>query len=204
VPIVGVSWLALFADLMITLSTVVVGLIFEKVGNLLVERQLHRTDAEVSRHKRRLIESPWSRCTSQCRRFGHPPRLDNQPCGLQHENGQIVTLFSFEAVNNFAILFFIAGVQSQLVTPKGGAALFGLEFTCNLETVACVPAAAPTSNATGGGIVMASDDCKADTGQMEVPRCMGELQLQLVIIFTVKQFAARALQLLLPILNHRR
>jgi hypothetical protein len=27
--------------------------------------------------KRLVVESPWSQLTSECQRFGHPPRLDN-------------------------------------------------------------------------------------------------------------------------------
>jgi hypothetical protein len=30
--------------------------------------------------KRLVVESPWSQLTSECQRFGHPPRLDKQPC----------------------------------------------------------------------------------------------------------------------------
>jgi hypothetical protein len=29
------------------------------------------------------VESPWSHFTSECQRFGHPPRLDKQPFCLQ-------------------------------------------------------------------------------------------------------------------------
>jgi hypothetical protein len=29
---------------------------------------------------RLVVESPWSQFTSECQRFGHPPRLDKQPC----------------------------------------------------------------------------------------------------------------------------
>eukprot|EP01047_Picozoa_sp_COSAG01_P021014 COSAG01_NODE_1206_length_11242_cov_29.405905_7_plen_160_part_00 len=29
--------------------------------------------------KRLVVESPWSHLTSECQRFGHPPRLDKQP-----------------------------------------------------------------------------------------------------------------------------
>ena len=37
----------------------------------------------VSQSKRRVVESPWSQVTSECPRFGHPPRLDKDPFGLQ-------------------------------------------------------------------------------------------------------------------------
>jgi hypothetical protein len=33
--------------------------------------------------KRRVVESPWSQFTSECQRFGHPPRLDKWPFGRQ-------------------------------------------------------------------------------------------------------------------------
>jgi hypothetical protein len=38
-----------------------------------------RPSAIVGESKRLLIESPWSQFTSECQRFGHPPRLDKKP-----------------------------------------------------------------------------------------------------------------------------
>eukprot|EP01047_Picozoa_sp_COSAG01_P009788 COSAG01_NODE_405_length_17466_cov_554.403697_20_plen_76_part_00 len=37
--------------------------------------------------KRLVVESPWSQFTSECQRFGHPPRLDKTPFGLQDRRG---------------------------------------------------------------------------------------------------------------------
>jgi hypothetical protein len=34
---------------------------------------------DVGESKRLVVESPWSQFTSECQRFGHPPRLDKQP-----------------------------------------------------------------------------------------------------------------------------
>eukprot|EP01047_Picozoa_sp_COSAG01_P023405 COSAG01_NODE_1416_length_10373_cov_4.944984_3_plen_98_part_00 len=45
--------------------------------------KIEAVEGEDGESNRPGVESPWPQFTSECQRFGQPPRLDNQPLGPQ-------------------------------------------------------------------------------------------------------------------------
>jgi hypothetical protein len=105
----------------------------------------------------------------------------------QYEDAQIMKSFVFQMINNYFVLFFIAFMKQGTI----GFPTIGMEernSTCVLVTVSC------NKNDLG------SAGCD-DNEEMQIPSCMSELEIQLMVVFVVKQFAFQFVEIGVPLLK---
>lgn len=104
----------------------------------------------------------------------------------QYEDAQIMKSFVFQMINNYFALFFIAFMKQGSI----GYPSLGMEernSTCTLVTVSC--------NIEDHG------QAGCQNGEMQIPSCMTELEIQLIVVFVVKQFALQVVEVGVPLLK---
>ena len=99
---------------------------------------------------------------------------ENHRTETQYQDSLITKSFIFEMVNNYFALFFIAFLKE--------GTLWGKPSTCQKVEISCSDSAPDCIN-----------------GEREVSSCMSELQLQLIVVFCVKQFAFQIIEIVVPL-----
>ena len=104
---------------------------------------------------------------------------ENHRTNTQYEDALITKTFVFEMINNYFVLFFIAFLKE--------GKLFGRQSSCHLAEVSCdVETRGVSINGTFTPYNYSNykvGDCFE--GTKEIPSCLTELQLQLLIVFVV-------------------
>lgn len=109
------------------------------------------------------------------------PRTDTE-----FENSLIAKSFVFDAVNNFACLFYITFFRSSAI----GAPSLGMPMrnqSCTAVVVSC-------SNSTLNEALL--DQCV--DGEMQVPSCISDLSFQLAIILIINQVVGGVMEIGIP------
>ena len=99
----------------------------------------------------------------------------------EYEDSQIFKSFVFQIVNNYFVLFFIAFLKQGVINL--GGVLPERNSTCMEVEVSC--------DAVEHGVTCVD-------GIMSIPSCMTELEIQLIIVFIVKQFAMQGVEVGVP------
>jgi hypothetical protein len=132
---------------------------------------------------------------------------ENYRTETAYQDSLIVKNFLFQFVNNYFALFFIAFLKE--------GEIFGKISTCKSQIVDCDStdkyvidnSTSTCITSDGSSRQFGSElDCKYTCidGQMEVTSCMAELQIQLFVVFAVKQFALQLVEVLLPFVKAKK
>ena len=117
---------------------------------------------------------------------------ENHRTQTQYEDAQITKSFMFQAVNNFFVLFFIAFLKQGTIDSLGFIPVDGRNSTCVMKPIECVASE-----------LHAEVAASCIDGKMEVPSCMSELQVQLLIVFCLKQVLLGSLEITIPFVKAR-